>query len=80
MGLLKGYARVFDGKTYKSWTREGSKSGAIAEKRTVKNSNSANLVRIVKAPKAAGRAGFYDVYVCWGPGKQKNASIRKYRK
>ena len=76
--LFRGRTRVFNGKNYKSWTREGRKSDAIAEKKTVKNSNSGNLVRIVKAPTAAGRAGFYDLYVHWGSGHQRNASIRKY--
>ena len=62
--------KKIDGKNFRAFTREGRKTDAIAEKKALKNQNKKNEVRIVKASGAAGRAGFYDVYVR-KHGKQK---------
>ena len=58
---LRGKVKTFNGKRYGSWTREGSKNAAIAEKKTQRHKG--HLVRIVKAPTYAGKAGFYDIYI-----------------
>jgi hypothetical protein len=59
----KRVIKKIDGKNFKAWTREGRKSSAIAEKKALKNQNKKNQVRVVKATGAAGRAGFYDVFL-----------------
>ena len=59
----KRVTRRFGGKTFRGWTREPNKNAALAEKKTLKNQNKRNEVRIVKAPGPAGKAGFYDVYL-----------------
>ena len=59
-GYLRGKRKKFNGKIYKSWTREGNKSGAIAECKTQRNKGYS--ARYTKAPGKAGKTGFYDVY------------------
>ena len=66
----KRVTKKIGGKTYRAWTREPDIHNAIAEKGALKNQNKKNSVRVVKAPGAAGKAGFYDIYLR-KKGKQK---------
>jgi len=61
---IKGMGgKKINGENFKHWTREGSKSATIAEKKSLKYQNKKNKVRIIKSSGRAGKAGFYDIYV-----------------